>query len=540
MKILQVSLLFALCACCHAQSLPEPLDGKAVAARFEAGDFTGLEKLAADARSSRTRDRAGEWELAMFYEAIVGRASALAQKSESNFRYAIAKWEEEYPDSVTWRIVKAKAIERLGWDARGGGWARDVTPEGWAGLEKYLTEAWDILQDARDLSTDDPALYAAFSSVSLGLYDDPTQDIDLQFGPLSQGTAAPTATGHSSRLNTLIFKEAVAHEKLYTPLYREQVPHLLERWGGQPGELEQFASHAAALTADECGESMYARVAWGTVSWIGDDSYRLETEFDWSRIKAGYERLLQDYPDSNYLKNQFCKMACLHKERETAAAMLAKLDRPLPNKCWMALGYFEHWSGWITGKADYPQTSPIVPPVKAHHLKTIEHLANNGESVNVFMLGGYTPLSFAVTTQDLSMTELLLKHGADVNVISYRGNTPITEASRWRNTSILTALLEHGADPNQKNIEGWTGLHQAAVDGNIATAQVLLAANADINARANNQWTPLQAAVDRNQAKIVRFLLEQGADKTIKTPDGQTALDIARKSGFSEIVKILE
>lgn len=536
-------LLSTVCTLCHGQPLPAPLDEGHIAKLFDAAEFTELEKIAGHARITKERNRAGDWQLATFYEATFGAAGALARNSESKFYKHMDAWKEQFPNSVTWRIIKADAVAQLGWDARGGGWATEVTLEGWAGLEKYLTEAWTILQEARKISTEDPALYSVFTSVALGLHDDPTKDSTLSFGSLIRQTITPEIGGRPAepkRLGDEIFEEAIQRETLYTPLYYELAPHLFGRWGGQPGELERFADRAAALTAVECGESMYARVAWGTVTWIGDDSFRLETNFDWSRIKAGYERLLQDYPDSNFLKNQFCKMACLYKDRDTAAAMLAKMDRPLPNKCWMALGYFEHWSGWINGKAQYPEVSPMVLAVKSTDLGSIERLAKDGESLEVFMLGGYTPLSLAVGRQDLEMTELLLQLGADMNAMSYRGNTPVTEASRWSDTAILKALLDKGANPNQKNIEGWTGLHQAAVDGNIPTARMLLAAKADINARANNQWTPLQAAADRNQPHFVRYLLEQGADKTIKNPDGHTALDIATLRKFPDIVKILE
>lgn len=58
----------------HAQSHPAPLDDAGLVDLFEPGDFAELEKIAEQARASKERNGAGDWQLAAFYDALFGAA----------------------------------------------------------------------------------------------------------------------------------------------------------------------------------------------------------------------------------------------------------------------------------------------------------------------------------------------------------------------------------------------------------------------------------------------------------------------------------
>ena len=53
-------------------------------------------------------------------------------------------------------------------------------------------------------------------------------------------------------------------------------------------------------------------------------------------------------------------------------------------------------------------------------------------------------------------------------------------------------------------------------------------------------WTPLFYAVRSNQILAVKLLLIFGADAGIRDTMEQTALDIAKRKGYDEIVKLIE
>ena len=80
---------------------------------------------------------------------------------------------------------------------------------------------------------------------------------------------------------------------------------------------------------------------------------------------------------------------------------------------------------------------------------------------------------------------------AEIDRVSYKGDT---------NTPIVKSILAHGADV--KNADGWTALHLAAELDQLETVKMLVKAGANIHARNN---------------------------------DGQTALEVAKKSDFEPV-----
>ncbi|KOO33566.1 ankyrin repeat-containing protein [Chrysochromulina tobinii] len=87
------------------------------------------------------------------------------------------------------------------------------------------------------------------------------------------------------------------------------------------------------------------------------------------------------------------------------------------------------------------------------------------------------------------------------------GATALIMASEREHEGCVRLLLEAEAiEVNAKNIYDYTALHQAAYYGRLA---------------------------------IAKRLLEGGADPTLRTRSGETAINIARRQGKSEVVALL-
>ncbi|MBC8107279.1 MAG: ankyrin repeat domain-containing protein [Anaerolineae bacterium] len=121
------------------------------------------------------------------------------------------------------------------------------------------------------------------------------------------------------------------------------------------------------------------------------------------------------------------------------------------------------------------------------------------------------------------------------------GTTPLMQAAVEDRGSVVALLLERGANPNTTNDNGLTALHAAAMAGACKSEVALVQGGADLNlkAKAFNNATALQVAVMQRQAKFAYFLLEDQADADVQDADGSTALHIAVRSGFREIVGLL-
>ena len=164
-----------------------------------------------------------------------------------------------------------------------------------------------------------------------------------------------------------------------------------------------------------------------------------------------------------------------------------------------------------------------------------------GADVNAINNLGFTPLLYAVFTDDLKMGKILIAHGADPNRgrDSLTGMNALSSAAGNGKTDFALLLLNHGANVNARDHMGGTALGHA-IDGRyIQTSLILIQHGADINAKDHFGVTVLMEATKLNHDHTVLFLLKQGADTNAADLDGRTALMIAAEKRYRRIVKIL-
>lgn len=103
-------------------------------------------------------------------------------------------------------------------------------------------------------------------------------------------------------------------------------------------------------------------------------------------------------------------------------------------------------------------------------------------------------------------------------------------------------LLEHGADAAAvaRNPMKVMPLHSAASARNLAMAKALLEHGAPVNARQAMGWTPLHAAAQNGDQPMTELLLKHRADPRMTNDEGVSAIDLANKGGFGNIVGVLE
>lgn len=163
-----------------------------------------------------------------------------------------------------------------------------------------------------------------------------------------------------------------------------------------------------------------------------------------------------------------------------------------------------------------------------------------------------TPLSKAAQGGHTETVKVLLDKRADPDVRGFAGKTALFWAVERGYGEVVTMLLEHNADPNLNNTAGQTPLMEAAKDGRADLVKQLVVHHADLNARegddglpgtldvsAGTGMTPLILAVVGGHADVVDVLVKAGADLSVRNRGGQTAMDMAERSGNTEIVSLL-
>lgn len=231
----------------------------------------------------------------------------------------------------------------------------------------------------------------------------------------------------------------------------------------------------------------------------------------------------------------------------------------------------------------------------------VECLLNSGTPVNTVDSDGLTPLMYAAQHYNQRVFRLLLQHDADYNAVNARGWSPIAFAVDAGEVKAVDLLLRLGADPDTRiqtshlrlfsqpskecstleQFEELPLLTYAVGKGNYRVVARLLEDQVNFNASgkkvrhlftsrffqenqplqldenrlekllASNDsytkleydlsgWTPLMEAVENHEIGMVSVLLNAGADKNAVTSDGRTALQVARKKGFKDVLPLLQ
>lgn len=141
---------------------------------------------------------------------------------------------------------------------------------------------------------------------------------------------------------------------------------------------------------------------------------------------------------------------------------------------------------------------------------------------------GWTPLIYAVTSDNPNVVAAILAGGADVNARDDSGQTALFSAifqseERPAKIEMLHMLIEAGADIDARSDAQWTPLLDATGGGNHKAMRILIARGADVNAQNKYGRTPLMVAVMNNKPEAIRILLASGANRNLRDTYGNTA-----------------
>jgi len=119
-------------------------------------------------------------------------------------------------------------------------------------------------------------------------------------------------------------------------------------------------------------------------------------------------------------------------------------------------------------------------------------------------------------------------------------DTPLTIGARLGHVEMVRVLLEGGADAERTTANQQTALHKAALYGNLEVCRLLLDWGVKVDPLDKWQETPLHDAARLGRLPVVKLLVERGADIGLKNKNGQTARDLSRGFGKTDVVQYLD
>jgi len=209
-----------------------------------------------------------------------------------------------------------------------------------------------------------------------------------------------------------------------------------------------------------------------------------------------------------------------------------------------------------------------------HHVLESEAISSDDSNPNLLMVNllldcgadtntktslGESPLYIACSKGLTAVVQKMLQCGANVNV-SKRQRFPLNAACKYKHTAVVELLLREGADPNvpEESVYNCSlALHLAAAGHSNELVNLLLNHGANINivdtsgntalhhamysvppTRHNSAHSlfPSTTTIHTSSQRVVATLLCAGADVNISNSRGETALFLAVKLGWLEIV----
>ena len=155
-------------------------------------------------------------------------------------------------------------------------------------------------------------------------------------------------------------------------------------------------------------------------------------------------------------------------------------------------------------------------------------------------LAGWTPLFYAVRSNEILAVKLLLIFGADTSVRDTIGQTVLDIAKR-KGYLVIVSLIENKYNSVSSSKVYNMDFSLACGHGDIVKmCEWMEQDDALVHQVGLAGWTPLFYAVRSNEVMAVKLLLLSGADTRVKDTTGQTVLDIAKRKEYHEIVELIE
>jgi hypothetical protein len=193
-----------------------------------------------------------------------------------------------------------------------------VSPADGALFEARTAKAQQILQEATNLPTKSPMLW--YTGLNLAV------------------------SRHWSLPDTFHFYvEGKKFEPEFWYLDTTIAYYLLPKWNGKPGDWEALAAQEVERPGS-MGAEGYARVVWSMKNF-----YRnvfKQTKASWPETRDGYQALMQKYPDSLQLVNEYAFLASNAGDKPEARRAFDRIGNSVDPFIWTAqsLNVFRAWA----------------------------------------------------------------------------------------------------------------------------------------------------------------------------------------------------
>lgn len=216
---------------------------------------------------------------------------------------------KKFPDKAFVALAEADYWKSYAWNARGGGFASSVTPDGWKLFKGRLEKAETVLNDARSFASQMPGWYNEMIIVQ-------------------------SALGRPAEERGQVFLEGARKFKTYYQTYFTMLRFLSPKWGGSWDAVDTLVKWSVDNTREIDGNSMYARLYWYISGDFPTGRLFKETHATWPKLKQGFEDLMARHPRSKWNLNNFARFACMANDQSTFLKLRNQIGKDVIAAAW--------------------------------------------------------------------------------------------------------------------------------------------------------------------------------------------------------------
>jgi len=222
----------------------------------------------------------------------------------------IREWRQRNPASTAVDIAEASILASWAWSARGSGYSRSVTEEGWKLFRARLDRAEAVLLHSKVRSSGNPLWYLGYLEIAV-------------------------AKGWDSAEFRALYDAAINRFPDFLPLYNRMIRSLQPRWGGSIEQIDAYIAEVVKQTEARQGKVMYARLYWYLAGAEGDDFSLFEdSAANWADMKTGFNQLIAATPKSNWNLNNFASFACRAGDADTYRKLRKRIGEKIYKDAW--------------------------------------------------------------------------------------------------------------------------------------------------------------------------------------------------------------
>ena len=466
----------------------------------------------------------------------------------------------QHPDRVDpWlmAMLRAEVESKLAWEARGGGYAKDVSKEGWRKFAQHGTNSGKELVAAWKMAPQRPE--AARNLITRAMENnDPTRSTTRFW-----------------------FEQCVGAQFDFGGAYTGYLWSIRPRWGGSHEEMLAFGREC--LDSERWDTSVplfYLRAIEDVAGELPPARWRIP--FQEKQVRKDLDRLFEGMlssplakKNSNTLRMQYAVAIMWTGDYARARELFPEkpLRRPTGGywgkdltflgrsweKTYAELDAYTGEHGDLARKADLltlrgafdKARDTFMEACQAYGEKNLDAARAMSFRAALCEIADATETMGTLRTRDLmhlcawegyaNAADLLARGFHDVNKPNAKGVAPIRYARRQNHKAVEAVLRKYGANREDAGVPDWPEISKAAYYGNVGQVTRLIRRGVDLNVRTKGSYdaTPLLIAVRRGHAKVAQLLMNAGADVNIPNVQNHPPLSTAIRYGHTDIARAL-